>query len=165
MTRSQSAGLALAGLAAVALSPDVAQAQFDDPTVTTIMRECRKIEDATARTACYDNIPLGDAATPPITAVAPRQNFGSNQLPPRPGPDDATEPDEITATVSASIEREPGIYLLTLEDGAQWQFVESAPPAYNPPGRGSKVEISRASLGSYLLRYAGQSAIRARRVR
>jgi hypothetical protein len=165
MTPPQSAALSLAGLAAVALTPTVAHAQLDDRTVTTIMRECRKIEDAAARTACYDNIPLGQGATPSAAPAPPRQDFGGNQLQPRPQPDAPAELDEITATVAASIEREPGIYLLTLEDGAQWQFVESAPPAYNPPGRGSKVEIGRASLGSYLLRYAGQSAIRARRVR
>ena len=165
--RSQSAGIALAGIAAMVLAPGVAHAQLDDRTVTSIMRECRKIEDATARTACYDNIPLGGAAAPSTPAVASpaRQGFGSNQLPPRPEPLAVAEPDEITATVIAAVEREPGIYLLTLEDGAQWQFVESAPLTYDPPRRGSKIEIIEAALGSYLLRYADQTAIRARRVR
>ncbi|AKH42552.1 hypothetical protein FHS61_000322 [Altererythrobacter atlanticus] len=60
--------------------------------------------------------------------------------------------------------RSPGIYLLTLEDGARWEFVEAVPFSYNPPGRGSTVEISRAALGSFMLRYAGQPGVRVKRI-
>ena len=167
--RSRSSRLAPALCAAIILAPGVAHAQLDDQTVTSIVRECREIEDATARTACYDNIPLGDPATAaPSASVRPlpaRQGFSGDQRPSQPRSRTIAEPNEITVTVASAVEREPGIYLLTLEDGAQWQFLESAPLTYDPPRRGSKVEIIKASLGSYLLRYAGQSAIRARRVR
>ena len=54
---------------------------------------------------------------------------------------------------------------MTLEDGAQWQFVEGVPLSYNPPRRGASVEIRSASMGSYLMRYQGQAAVRVRRVR
>lgn len=163
------ATVTLGGLAVLALSPGAAHAQLDSDTVVTIMRECRKIDDTAARAACYDNIPLGDVATaapsaPAATAPA-RQGFGAGQLPAPRQSRAAAEPNEITATVASAVEREPGIYLITLDDGSQWRFVESAPPAYNAPGRGSTVEIGKASLGSYLLRHAGQGAIRARRVR
>ena len=76
-----------------------------------------------------------------------------------------TEADSIEATVAAAVEREPGIHLLTLEDGAQWQFVEGVSLSYDPPRRGSTVEIRSASMGSYQLRYQGQPAVRVRRVR
>ena len=64
-----------------------------------------------------------------------------------------------------SAEREPGIYVLTLEDGAQWQFVDAPSTSYDPPRPGSTIEISKASLGSYLMRYADQRGIRIRRIR
>jgi hypothetical protein len=153
--------------AAALLAPATAHAQLSDGTVASILRECRKIADTAARVACYDNIPLGEqaAAAPPApaNASAPR-GFGANQLPQTPE-ERAAEPEELTAAVASAVQREPGIYLITLEDGSQWQFVDPAPPSFEPPRRGATVEISSASLGSYLLRYAGQRALRARRVR
>lgn len=142
--------------AVAALSPSVVAAQIDDAT----MRECRRIADSAARVACYDNIPLGEE---PRAAPQPR-DFGSNQLP-RAAPARTAEPEDITATVASAAEREPGVYLLTLEDGTQWQFVDAAPRSYAPPRRGSTVEIMPASMGSYLLRFGEQRALRVRRVR
>jgi hypothetical protein len=92
------------------------------------------------------------------------RGFGSNQLP-RTAPERAAEPHELTANVAGAAEREPGVYLLTLEDGTQWQFVDAAPRSYAPPRAGSKVEIVAAAMGSYLLRFDGQRALRVRRVR
>ena len=128
------------------------------------MRECRRIADPAARVACYDNIPLGGEAQAAPAAPSQPGGFGSNQLP-RSEPERTAEPDEVTATVASAAEREPGVYLLTLEDGTQWQFVDAAPRSYAPPRRGSTVEIIAASMGSYLLRHADQRALRVRRVR
>ena len=153
----------------VTITPTRAHAQLDDGTVVSILRECRKIADSAARTACYDNIPLGQgpaAAEPrPAAPVAPAsRGFGSNQLP-QPAPARAGEPGRISATLSAATAIAPGVYLLTLDDGAQWQFVDAVPHSYDPPRRGSTVEIAAAALGSYLLTYAGQRGVRIRRVR
>ena len=162
--------LALCGIAV--LAPATASAQLDDRTVANVLRECRQIADTAARTACYDNIPLGPAATaapapgPGQAAVIPPRpsGFGSDQLP-QARAVEAGKPDRHTAAVAGAVEREPGIYLLTLDDGAQWQFIDAAPLSYAPPRRGSTVEIIAASMGSYLLRHAGQRALRVRRVR
>ncbi len=173
--------LFLPGLAFAVLYPHAAHGQLDDRTIASIMRECRKIADEASRAACYDNIPLGQQSTatsevapPAPTTPAPHPAepsapqtttaFGSNQLPPSPQ-QSAQEAGSITATVATAVERERGIYLLTLEDGAQWLFVDGVPASYDPPGRGSDVVIYRASMGSYLLRYAGQRGIRIRRVK
>ena len=59
---------------------------------------------------------------------------------------------------------EPGIYLLTLDDGAQWRFVEAVPPSYDPPRTGTEIELRRGSLGSFLMRYADQRSVRVQRV-
>jgi hypothetical protein len=143
----------------VALSSSAAYAQID----VSAMRECRRIADTAARVACYDAIPLGEAQAAPAATPQPR-GFGSNQLP-RSEPERAAEPEEVTATVANAVEREPGVYLLTFEDGTQWQFVDAAPRSYAPPRRGSRVEIIAASMGSYLLRFGEQRALRVRRVR
>lgn len=146
------------------LSPAAAHAQLDDATIGRVMRECRRIADTSGRVACYDNIPLGEDPQATPAAAPPPRGFGSNQLP-RAEPERAVDADEMTATVASAVEREPGVYLLTLEDGTQWQFVDAAPRSYAPPRRGSRVEIIAASMGSYLLRHAGQRALRVRRVR
>lgn len=154
------------------LIPASGQAQGADRGLAELLRKCRKLADLDARTACYDGIALDEEApqekpaAPPSLADGERQagtGFGGNQLPRTSAPD--PEPERISTRVERAVERQPGIYLLTLEDGTQWQFVDAAPTAYDPPRAGSSVEIIRAAMGSYLIRYAGQRSVRARRVR
>ena len=132
------------------------------------LRACAKIAEIGARVACYDALSAGEEPAPP--AAAEPRGLGSEQIPRERAPQPErvaaqAETDSIEATVAASVEREPGIHLVTLEDGAQWQFVEGVPLSYNPPRRGASVEIRSASMGSYLMRYQGQAAVRVRRVR
>ena len=77
----------------------------------------------------------------------------------------AGELEQIRARVSAVAQREPGIYLVTLEDGAQWLFSESVSFSYRPPRAGSSVEIERAAMDSFLLRFDNQQSVRVRRLR
>lgn len=141
-----------------------AQAQ-DEGALRSRLRACAGIEDVAARAACYDAIPTEDTAAP----AAPRPTgLGSEQVPQaraRERTQPTREASLLEATVAESSQREPGIHLLTLQDGAQWQFVEGVPLSYDPPRRGSTVEIRSASMGSYLMRYRGQPAVRVRRVR
>jgi hypothetical protein len=162
----------LTAAAVMTLAQSAAHAQAGEPALAERMRECRQLAAASARTACYDAIqidgpdPIAVRGQP--AAIEPERRgaseFGSNQLR-APASAAWQEPDRIAARVARAVERQPGIYLLTLDDGTEWQFADSAPAAYDPPRAGAAIEISRASLGSYLLRYAGQPAIRARRVR
>ena len=157
----------LATAALMLLAPSAVQAQVEER-----MRECRRLADEGARIACYDAIPLDAPEQRPAVEQAPAARaaprapagFGASQLPAPPSAA-SSEPERISARVARAVERQPGIWLVTLEDGTEWQFVDGAPSSYDPPRPGSTVEISRASLGSYLLRYAGQRAVRARRVR
>lgn len=175
-------------------------AQVADEVVLNIMRECGKIDDPTARLACYDNnirqagpttrasvpgrmqVPQGGSA--PVAANSP-QNFGfestRRSAPPPPnasgpqgfGSDNIRTPErfasagvqEIHPRVSAIRQREPGIYLVTMEDDTQWVFAESVSSNYRVPQVGSSVEIERGALGSYLLRFNNQSAVQVRRTR
>ena len=170
----------LAVLAITAAVP--VNAQISDDVVLSIMRECARIDDPTARLGCYDNNIRSAGAAPRNTipgevrvqggAPAPvtgngvagfgRENVRTAE---RFNAAPAGEAAEISARVSAVAERGPGIYMVTLEDGAEWLFTRGAGANYVPPRAGSTVEIQRGALGSFLLRYDNQEAVRVRRVR
>lgn len=171
------------GAAALALTAGPAAAQVDRNIVMNIMIECAKIDDPTARLACYDNNMRQVGATPrntipgqvrgvqggaaPVETQGP-QGFGAEDLRTsdpgrfqvRPG-----QMQEIHPRVASVTPRQPGIYLVTLDDGAQWLFAESVSSNFRLPRRGEEIEIERGALGSFLMRVERQSAVPVRRVR
>jgi len=186
VTRLGSAGMLLAGTMAIAFGASPAVAQVPDGTVLNIMRECAKIDDPTSRLACYDNniraggsdgrapVVPGQAGSVAGAGAPVRSGSGAGGF----GAEDVRSPDrflsyeqrglgadEITARVDTVREREPGVYLVTLEGGAQWLFTDSASRSFKPPKKGDSVRISRASLGSFLMRFDEQESMRVRRVR
>ncbi|WP_126174134.1 hypothetical protein [Altericroceibacterium xinjiangense] len=159
-----------------------AQAQTDYEAVVRIIRECRKIGDVLARAACYDNAVEAErlissvsqekqrvpaAAADPVQAAssgapvpAPAApNFRADRSP-RDAPTPQLSADKVSVRVSDTQRVEPGVYVLTMQDGTRWRFVEGAPLSYDPPRAGSNVELRRAALGSVQMRYAGQRPIR-----
>jgi len=162
--------LATASFAVWGMTAMPAAAQNGESAIRGQLRACSQIADVPARMACYEALAADVAAAPVTHAVPQPLGIGSEQVPrarasePTRAPQQA-EIDSIEATVTAAVQREPGIHLLTLEDGAQWQFVEGVSLAYDPPRPGSSVEIRSASMGSYQMRYRGQPAVRVRRVR
>lgn len=175
ITAHRAAMLTLAG--SMILAGGSASAQVDQTTATNILIECAKIDDATARLACYDNnirnldptalraAPRGATGNAPV-AQGP-QGFGledvrvrQQRFEPRPAAER-----QIAARVRSSREREPGIYLVTLEDGAQWVFSEGVSFSFRAPREGQVVEIERGALGSFLMRIDGQPAVAVRRLR
>lgn len=181
MSLAPRATILLAGacLAATALP---ATAQVSDEIVLNIMRECAKIDDPTARLACYDNnirtaggspsaVP-GQMATPSGSGAVFQPSapggFGADDLRARsperfdPG---RNGPSEVAARVSQARERQPGVYLVTLEDGAQWLFAETVSSSFRPPRPGESVQIQRGALGSYLMVVEKQQGVRVTRVR
>jgi hypothetical protein len=175
----------VAGSAAFAQAPG----QIPDASVVNIMRECAKIDDPTARLACYDNniraggfdgrgpsVPgqsgritgggapnnsAGGAYTPQGFGAASVQNpdrFQSYQ-------ERGAGPDSITARIASVREREPGVYLVTLEGGAEWLFSETMSTGFKPPRKGDEVDISHASLGSFLMRFDNQQSVRVHRIK
>jgi len=181
MSLAHRACLVLAG-AATAFVAAPATAQVSDQIVVNIMRECAKIDDPTARLACYDNNIRAAGANPNSVpgqmpapggggaVVDPRSagGFGADDL--RARSDERFDParngvSEISAQVTAVAERQPGVYLVTLGSGAQWLFAESVGRDYRPPRRGETVEIERGALGSYLLVAGRQQGVRVTRVK
>jgi len=159
-------------------------AQADQRTAINILVECSKIDDPTARLACYDNnIPQAANSVPGIVPVPPRgvgggagaavpqgrgpQGFGAESLQVQqerftPVPSSQRE---IHPTVASIREREPGVYLVELTDGAQWLFSESVSRAFVLPKPGDEVEIERGAMNGYLMRVGEQRAVGVRRVR
>lgn len=173
--------IVLAGSTALACLPSPASAQVAEGAVLGIMRECSRIDDPSARLACYDNNmrSAGGAARNTVPGQVQVQGgggavvtdgrpagFGREDLPvPETARVATFGPDEVTVTVTEVSQRAPGIYAFTLEDGAQWVFAESAGSTYNPPRRGARIEIRRGAMDSFLMRYNNQTSIRVRRVR
>jgi hypothetical protein len=177
--------LLLAAAASLIPLASPATAQVPDNVVLNIMRECAKIDDPTARLACYDNNIRQAGGTPRAAGAVPvpgggrapavpntAQSFGIEDVraPSQPAQPQATRTqsgrvDEISTRVSSIREREPGTYQLTMDDGAQWRFAEGVGLGYRLPRAGSTVEIERGSLGSYLLRFDDQQAVPVVRVR
>jgi len=166
--------MAVAAFAAGAAMP--ASAQPSDGALLGNLRACARIEDPGARLACYDgNFPPGASPAAAGTGGGARVaaggagSFGAESIK---SPDRFESSaqrdrgaDEIRPRVLDARQREPGIYLVTIEDGAQWLFSEPVPRNFRPPRKGALVEIKRASLGSFLMVVDGQSAVRVRRVK
>jgi hypothetical protein len=134
---------------------------------------CKLIENAEARLACYDEkVSALDAAQKNDEIIltdkaavneAQRGLFGF-EIPKLKifgsGGDDVEEIDAVVKSVSAS---RAGILTITLEDGARWQQVDTK-ILNREPRTGSKVNIRKASMGSYLVKFDGGPAIRMKRI-
>lgn len=111
------------------------------------------------------------ATASPAGAAAPAQaatGFGAEAVresAPQQRVREQQEASEVQLAVRKADRLEPGIYRLTLEDGSQWRFVDAVPWSYNPPDAGSQVELARAALGSFQMRYASQRPVRIKRER
>ena len=191
--KAHGAAMILAGGAILAMgSAAVAQqaGRIPDATILNIMRECAKIDDPTARLACYDNnIRAGgfDGRAPSVPGQGPAvsgnrapntsmggggsgaSGFGAEDVKSPKRFESYSQrgqgPDSITARITSVVQRQPGIYLITLDGGAQWLFTDSVPFSFRVPRNGDSVDISHAALGSYLMRFDNQQSVRVRRVK
>lgn len=179
MITAQRAIVLLTG-AALTVSASPGLAQVDPAIILNIMHECAKIDDPTARLACYDNNVRAGGATGAIPGQMSRPNGGGAVVNPTAGGFGADDlrtqsperfnperngPKEIATTVAAARERQPGIYLVTLSSGAQWLFTEGVSYTYNPPKKGDPVRIERGALGSYLMMVGKQNGVKVMRIK
>lgn len=134
------------------------------------LRRCRGIADASARLACYDAVPIGEAApaarsaapagaataaatgasTVPAaaTAPAPEQRFGMEQR-----LDKSTAVDAIESHIPGRFEGWTANTKITLANGQVWQISDRSTGVYdlvNP-----KVRVRRGMLGSFFLELEG----------
>jgi hypothetical protein len=135
---------------------------------------CRSIEDATARLACFDRESATLVQTPvaappaPTRTLTPEQKFGlapaavARQEAPPTGPA-PIEADAVTSTLSSVRTTSTGRTVFTLANGQVWQTVvaEDDPLASS----GETIKVSRAALGSFLLKTASGRVHRVSRLK
>jgi hypothetical protein len=161
--------LALAAGAALAADPGL-------PAGIKRLLDCRKVAGDPARLACYDAAVdelTGQIDKGEVVAVdkqqareVRRQAFGF-RMPSISLFERGEKPEEIdrlAATVATAYQLGDGKWVLELEDGAVWRQVD-AEKLTKYPKKGSKVEIRKASMGTYFINVEGQHAIRAQRTK
>lgn len=166
--------LALAALTAVpAAAKDKAPAP--SPPVYQAVVDCRAIDDASERLACFDRT-VGEMAKAGeakelvvIDRATMRETrkglFGFN-LPKLKlfggGDEDARdEVKEIDSTITGLRSAKDGLPIYTIEDGARWKQTDGRNVF---PRIGQKIKIKRAALGSYVASIDGRAGVRVMRL-
>jgi hypothetical protein len=154
------------------------------------LKACSTIDDAAARLACYDRLagrttastraaPAPEAASAVERASAPaaasaaaapaataEQDFGLTPAAKKarePEAAEAAKPESIERTIAAVARDGQDRFVVTLDDGQVW--AQNEPKAGVYPRKGESVTISRAALGSYVLRSQRFGSIRVRRLK
>jgi hypothetical protein len=166
----------IAALTAGAGSAAGAQDKAASPALIQALEGCRGQADDAARLRCYDRAAgaLADAARQGSIVIVDREDvrktrrslfgFSLPKLPFFSGDkSQEDQADEITAKIASAGSIGYGKYRMKLEDGALWETTEASDPI-RPPKAGNEVLIKKGPLGSYMIRIAGQRAVRAKRV-
>ena len=179
-------GLAMAGLllgtgpaqaqasAATATAPSgpAATTQAAPPSYQAVIN-CRAIADPAARLACFDQTVgvLAESVTTRQVLVVDkamvretkRSLFGISLPKLRIfGPDnDEDEVDQIASTIQSLSETRDGLSVFGLADGSRWRQTEGR---YMFPKVGQPIVVKRASLGGFMAKVNGQTAVRVVRI-
>ena len=162
---------------ALAAAPASAQRRGEGPPPQALTRvfDCRQVQAAEERLACYDRqVAALEAAATSREVVAydreqirrTRRSLFGIALPDLSifgGGDDEDGVTQIESTIRGLRQDPYGKYTFTLEDGARWVQVDSRDMRM-PPRVGQPIRIRRAMMGSYLANVGTQTAIRVRRV-
>lgn len=169
------------GAHSAATAQDPANQAEAIPSVSAIAA-CRALTDPSARLACYDRAapPFVDAAQDgrvkildAAEAKAVRRSLFGFNLPKinlfKGGGDGNEAQDEfktLNTTVTAVRSLPDRRIQFTIEDGdATWQSSDPYPSLLTEPRVGMKVELERAALGSYWIRFDRQRGIKGHRIR
>ena len=164
------AGPLVAPLVAKAAEPP----KSGTPAVLKALFDCRAITTDAERLACYDAA-VGQVNKAEKTGeviivdrqearAARRQAFGLDlsALSILDRSEEKTEVDRVIGEVVSARRGGDGRWTVVLADGAVWKQVDDQSLSKDPK-KGSKVEIRKASIGSYFMNVDGQRAMRARR--
>ena len=170
--------LALAALALPAAAIAAPKLPQKRPEALEALIRCRAITDEAARLACFDAAvasfeqahanrdlvvvdrkQVRDTKRTLFGLDLPGLNlFGG-------GPDDeGTEVNSIESEVASAFQDGEGRWVVTLKEGGTWRQINDTILGRRPKP-GTKVEIRKAAMGSYMMRIEGQPGIRARRER
>jgi hypothetical protein len=165
-----------AALAAIVLAAPAwaAQAPSVSPVVQSVI-DCRKIDEASARLACFDKAVAGleaSEAKGDLVSLdreqrrsARRQAFGLS-LPSLSFLDRGERTDEVnrlTTSVTGLSRASDGKWVITVEGGAVWRQIDDNEFS-REPRIGAVAKIRKAALGSFFMNIDRQQAIRVHRV-
>jgi hypothetical protein len=124
--------------------------------------ECERIQDVTARVACFDRAVTARHATRPAPAAANSRQIREQQAaqgkPPPPPPAAEVE----VATIVKVIQRGPLLLAFELSNGQIWEQSESMKFAAEPQ---QSVTIRHGLLGSFFLKNAAGVSVRVHRLK
>ncbi len=136
--------------------------------------DCRQVQDAQQRLACYDRqVAIVAAASERQDIVVTdkaeirqtrRKLFGF-ALPSSPilgRDDDGEETRRLETTVSSARRNRDGGWIVQLGEGGTWEQIDSKMLALSPKS-GQKAIVTKGALGSYFVSIDGQAAIKMRR--
>ncbi|MDP1615839.1 hypothetical protein [Phenylobacterium sp.] len=170
-------GLTLSAACALAPTAILAQTPAAPPGRAAVLQsllDCRSLAEDSARLACYDQAAgvMDQAEAKGDIVVVDReqaqsvrrQAFGFS-LPSLAVFERGQAPEEIdnVTGIAKRAYQAGGKWVIELEDGAVWQQTDTE-NVVRQPRPGTKVEIRRASMGSFFMNLDGQRAVRARRV-
>jgi hypothetical protein len=144
------------------------------PEALEAVLRCRAMTDEHERLACFDRAvaSLEQATASRQVVVVDRKQvrdtkrslFGLSlpSLPIFGGGDDEEEVSSIEGTVTSAYEDGEGRWVVHLADGGTWHQTDAITLGRRPRA-GSKVKISKAAMGSFIMRIDNQPGVRARR--
>ncbi len=170
--------VALTALALPAATIAAPKAPQKRPEALDAVLRCRALNDEQARLACFDAAVAGleqAHANRDLVVVDRKQVHDTKRtlfgldLPGinlfGGGPDDeGTEVNSIEGEVASAFQDGEGRWVVTLKEGGTWRQINDTILGRRPKA-GSKVEIRKASMGSYMMRIDSQPGIRTRRER
>jgi hypothetical protein len=182
VTRYHAAAAAIFSVAALTLGlagPLAAEDDKPESSYVTALRECQSKTDPNERLACFDSAvaSIVSASSEGEVRVVDREEvrqtrrklfgfalpdfgiFGSNDN------EEPTQEDEFASlqTTITGVRAASGTYVITTQEGAQWQLDE-VPSRLMRPKPGQSLEIKKGALSSYFLRINGQKGVKGRRI-
>jgi hypothetical protein len=168
--------LVAASLAALPAAAHAQPAQAQRPELFEALVRCRTITNDAERLTCFDRAAasLQEAAERRDLVVVDRQQVRESRrrlfglpLPRLPifgGGDDDDEEEirQIDSLVASAYQHGNGQWVVRLEDGSTWAQTDDNLIA-GRPRPGQPVRVTRAALGTYMMRVNGQPGVRVRR--
>ena len=171
--------LSLLAIVAVSLASGQAAAKAPPPTSPLVgaLQACQSIAGDQQRLACFDRASaalVSATASGDVSVIdraqlrtARRSLFGFS-MPKLPFFAGDSSADDVSDVLETTIKSARGIgygkYRLVIAEGdAEWEMTETF-ATFREPRAGQKIQIKRASLGSYLLKIGGQRGVKGRRV-
>ena len=165
---------AAVGLAALMADPGAAQPKPGGrASAFQALIACQSVQPAEQRAACYDaataKLATAEARGEIVVidraqaSAAHRESFGLT-LPSLDFLTRGMKPEEVNrvaGVVRAASADANGRWTLSLEDGAVWRQISGN--LDRPPKAGSKVEIRKGAIGSFLMNVDGQPSIKVHR--